>query len=50
MNIQMPVWNLGAVIAVVVLVLALVLLIIGHNPTKELIYGMVAALAVARLT
>lgn len=40
-------WNIGAVIAVVVLVLAIVLMVVGGLDVK--VGGLIAALAVARL-
>ena len=50
MNIAMPVWSLGSIIALIVLVLAIILLVIGHALTATLVFGLIAALAVARLT
>ena len=50
MNIAMPTWGLGALIALVVLVVCLILLVIGHALTATLVFGLIAALAVARLT
>lgn len=50
MNIAMPVWGIGAIIALVVLILAIILLVIGHALTATIVFGLIAALAVARLT
>lgn len=50
MNVAMPVWGIGALIAVVVLVLCIVLLVVGHALTSTIVFGLIAALAVARLT
>jgi hypothetical protein len=50
MNLQMPVWSIGAVIAVVVLVLAIILIVLDKALTAPLVFGLIAALAVARLT
>ena len=50
MNIAMPAWGLGALIALIVLVLCIILLVIGHALTATLVFGLIAALAVARLT
>lgn len=47
MNFPMPAWSLGALIAVVVLVIAVVLLVV-HGFSYAL--ALIAALAVARLT
>jgi len=44
----MPPFGLGGIIAIVVLVLVILLAVIGHLPM--LIAGLLAALAVARLT
>lgn len=46
----MPVWGLGTLIALVVLVVCIILLVIGHALTATLVFGLIAALAVARLT
>lgn len=46
----MPVWGLGALIALVVLVVCIILLVIGHALTATLVFGLIGALAVARLT
>lgn len=46
----MPAWTLGALIALVVLVVCIVLLVIGHALTPMIVFGLIAALAVARLT
>lgn len=47
MNINVPAWSIGALIALVVLVVAIILIIVnGNTHTLDLI----AALAVARLT
>lgn len=45
-----PVLSLGSVVAIVVLVLAVVLLVVGHALTAMIVFGLIAALAVARLT
>ena len=50
MNVAMPTWGIGAIIALVVLVLAIILLVIGHALTATIVFGLIAALAVARLT
>lgn len=50
MNVAMPVWGIGAIIALIVLVLAIILLVIGHALTATIVYGLIAALAVSRLT
>lgn len=50
MNIAMPTWSIGALIALIVLVVCIILLIVGHAVTATLVFGLVAALAVARLT
>jgi hypothetical protein len=50
MNIAMPTWSIGALIALVVLVICIILLVIGHALTATLVFGLIAALAVARLT
>ena len=50
MNIGMPVWGIGAIIALIVLVICIILLVIGHALTATLVFGLIAALAVARLT
>lgn len=50
MNVAMPVWGIGAIIALIVLVLAIILLVIGHAITATIVYGLIAALAVSRLT
>jgi hypothetical protein len=47
MNVAMPAWSLGALIALIVLVVAIVLIFV-HGNTYTL--DLVAALAVARLT
>lgn len=47
MNVQTP-SRLGAIIAVIVLVLAIVLMVVGQIDLK--VGGLIAALAVARLT
>ncbi len=47
MNITMP-SGIGAVIAIIVLVLALVLMVVGQMDLK--VGGLIAALAIARLT
>lgn len=47
MNVAMPVWSIGAIIALIVLVIAIVL-IVAHGNTWAL--DLIAALAVARLT
>lgn len=49
MNVAMPAWSPGALIAVVVLVICIVLLVIGHAVTATLVFGLIAALAAARL-
>ena len=46
----MPVWGLGTLIALLVLVICIVLLVIGHVLTPVLVFGLIAALALARLT
>jgi len=43
-----PSWSLGSIIAIVVLILCIVLMVIGQIPV--VIGGMIAGLAVARLT
>jgi hypothetical protein len=45
----MPTWSIGAIIAIIVLVLAIVLLVVGHT-TLEIAYILIAGLALARLT
>lgn len=50
MNVAMPVWGIGTIIALVVLVLCIVLLVVGHALTATIVFGLIAALAVARLT
>jgi hypothetical protein len=50
MNIAMPTWSIGALIALIVLVVCIILLVIGHALTATLVFGLIAALAVARLT
>ena len=49
-NIALPAWGIGALIALVVLVVCIILLVIGHALTPTLVFGLIAALAVARLT
>ena len=52
MNWSPPAIGLGwliALLALLVLVVALVLWISGHVPDKNVVYGLVCALAVARL-
>ena len=48
MNFTLPAFGVGSVIAIVVLVLALVLMVVGQLDVKT--GGLIAALAVARLT
>ncbi len=43
-------WSLGAVIALVVLVLCIVLMFIGHGLSTFEVLALLAALALARLT
>ena len=50
MNFTMPAFSIGSLIAVVVLVLSVVLLVIDQPLDKNLILGMIGALAIARLT
>jgi hypothetical protein len=50
MNIALPAWSIGALIALIVLVICIILLVIGHALTATLVFGLIAALAVARLT
>jgi hypothetical protein len=50
MNVAMPVWGIGTIIALIVLILAIILLVIGHALTATIGFGLIAALAVARLT
>jgi hypothetical protein len=51
MNVVMPTWSIGAIIALVVLVICIILLIVGgHGSPSHLTLGLIAALAVARLT
>jgi len=45
----MPAWGLGALIALIVLVLCVILLVIGHALTPVLAFGLIGALAVAVL-
>jgi hypothetical protein len=49
MNLSMPALTLGVLIALVVLVVAIVFLVVGGASTNILL-GLIAALAVARLT
>jgi len=46
----MPAWGLGTLIALIVLVLCIVLAVAGTVLTPHIILGLIAALAVARLT
>jgi len=46
----MPTWNIGALIAIVVLVICIVLLILDRELTATLGFCLIGALAVARLT
>jgi hypothetical protein len=48
MNVGFPPFTIGSVIAIVVLILAVVLLVIGRLPWE--VAGLLGALAVARLT
>jgi hypothetical protein len=48
MNVTLPSWSIGSVIAVIVLVLVILLLVLGRMPAMEA--GLLAALAIARLT
>jgi hypothetical protein len=50
MNVSMPVWGIGTLIALIVLVIAIILLVVGHALTPHIVFGLIAALAVARLT
>lgn len=50
MNPTWPAWGIGTIIALVVLILSVILLVLGHELDNTLVYGLVAALAVARLT
>lgn len=43
-------WSLGSIIAIIVLVLCVVLFVIGGRGVSPLELGLIAALAVARLT
>lgn len=47
MNVAMPAWTLGALIALIVLVVAIILIVV-HGFTWAMV--LIAALAVARLT
>lgn len=42
--------SLGTVIALLVFIVAVVLLVVGHALTAMIVFGLIAALAVARLT
>jgi hypothetical protein len=42
-------FGLGALIALIVFIIALVLWVVGHVPDKDVVYGLVMGLAVARL-
>lgn len=46
----MPAFTIGAIIAVIVLVLAIILLVLGEALTPLIVFGLIAALAIARLT
>lgn len=46
----MPVWGLGTLIALVVLVVCIVLAVTGTALTPHIVLGLIGALAVARLT
>lgn len=50
MNVAMPAWTLGALIALVALVVCIVLAVAGTALTAHIVLGLIAALAVARLT
>lgn len=43
-------YSFGSIIALVVLIVCIVLAVIGQAPTAILLYGLLAALALARLT
>ena len=49
MNFSLPPFSIGSVIAIIVLVLAIVLMIV-EVPSPLVFLGLIAALAVARLT
>lgn len=49
MNVTMPVWSVGALIALIVLVVCIVLFFTG-GPPDDRVLGLIAALALARLT
>lgn len=49
MNVAMPTWSLGVLIAVAVAIIAAILLIIGHT-SLVIAFALIIALAVARLT
>lgn len=48
MNVTLPSWSIGSVIAIIVLVLAIILIVLGKMPALE--GGLFVALAIARLT
>lgn len=43
-------YSLGAIVALIVLIIAVILMIIGPNLTPFMVLGFIAALAFARLT
>lgn len=47
---NLPALSIGAIVALIVLVLAIILIVIGHAVSAVLVFGLIAALAVARLT
>lgn len=49
MNIAMPAWTIGSVIALVVLIICIVLAVLGEGPSG-ITLALIGALAVARLT
>lgn len=49
MNLAMPAWTLGTLIALIVLVVCIVLAV-AHTGPSNLVLGLIAALSIARLT
>ena len=42
-------WSIGTIIALIVVVLCVILIVLGHELDNTLVYGLLAALGVARL-
>ena len=43
-------WSIGTIIALIVVVLGVILIVLGHALEANLVYGLIVALGIARLT